>query len=152
MFKEKSLDAVGSRGVGRWLSLISCAIGIAWGAPAGALEPQNVPAPLQPWVPWVLEQLGDSVCPKLGEQAACVWPGRLELQLNDAGGRFRLNVQLDRRGRVVLPGGDKQWPQEVEVDGGAAVVLEEDGAPVATLAAGQHTLEGRFLWRRLPET
>jgi hypothetical protein len=152
MFKEKSLDAVGSRGVGRWLSLISCAIGIAWGARAGALEPQNVPAPLQPWVPWVLEQLGDSVCPKLEEQAVCVWPGRLELSLNDAGGRFQLSVQLDRRGHVVLPGGDKQWPQEVEVDGGAAVVLEEGGAPVATLVAGQHTLEGRFLWRRLPET
>jgi hypothetical protein len=138
--------------VGRWLALLACALGLVWGARAGALEPQHVPAPLQPWLPWVLEQLGDSVCPKLGEQAACVWPGRLELQLNDAGGRFRLSVQLDRRGRVALPGGDKQWPQEVALDGGAAVVLEEGGAPVATLAAGQHTLEGRFLWHRLPET
>jgi hypothetical protein len=138
--------------VGRGLALLLWLLGIVWGSPAAALELQKVPAPLQPWLPWVLEQLGDSVCPKLGEQAVCVWPGRLELQLNEAGGRFRLTVQLDRRGRVALPGGDKQWPQEVELDGGAAVVLEEGGAPVTTLAAGQHTLEGRFLWHRLPET
>jgi hypothetical protein len=152
MLKGKSLAAVGGRGAARWLSLLLCAIGVVWGSRAAALRPEEVPAPLQPWVPWVLEQLGDSVCPKLGEQAACVWPGRLELQLNDGGGHFRLSVQLDRRGPVALPGGDKQWPQEVEVDGGAAVVLEENGAPVATLAAGQHLLEGHFLWHRLPET
>src|SRR6185295_8365356 len=141
MFKRESSGPRGSRGVGRGLALLLCLLGIAWGSRAAALEAQKVPAPLQPWLPWVLEQLGDSVCPRLGEQAACVWPGRLELQLDEAGGHFRLNVQLDRRGAVALPGGAKQWPQQVEADGGAVVVLEQEAAPVATLAAGQHLLE-----------
>lgn len=144
--------------VGWWLRArrvralwVLCAL-LVGALPASALEPKDVPAPLQPWVPWVLEQLGDSVCPKIGEQPVCVWPGRLELDLNDAGGRFRLSVQLDRRGSVPLPGGDKQWPQDVAVDGRPAVVLESAEAPVVTLAAGQHSLEGRFLWPHLPET
>ena len=99
-----------------------CAL-LVWALPAAALEPKDVPAPLQPWVPWVLEQLGDSVCAKFADQPVCIWPGRLELELNEAGGRFRLSVQLDRRGSVALPGGDKQWPQDVTADGRAAVVL-----------------------------
>src|SRR5690606_37167619 len=44
------------------------------------------------------------------------------------------------------------WPQSVAVDGRAAVVLEEGGAPMVWLEAGQHALDGRFTWRRLPET
>lgn len=42
--------------MGRWLSLLLCTLGIVWGSRAGALEPQNVPAPLQPWVTWVLAE------------------------------------------------------------------------------------------------
>jgi hypothetical protein len=51
---------------------------------------------------------------------------------------------MDRRARVALPGGDKQWPQGVQVDGGAALVMEAGGAPVVMLTAGQHVLQGRF--------
>jgi hypothetical protein len=128
------------------------AFGMVWGAPARALEPSEVPEPLRPWLPWVLEPRGDSLCPSVGGAPLCVWPGRLELELDERGGRFRLSVRVDRRTRVALPGGDEQWPQGVLVDGGAAVVMEEDGAPVALLEAGQHALEGRFAWLRLPET
>src|SRR6185295_20220640 len=92
------------------------------------------------------------VCPKWGEHAVCVWPGRLELELSESGGRFRLNVQLDQRARVPLPGGDKQWPEDVTVDGKAAVVMAEAGAPVVALLPGQHTLDGRYVWRHLQET
>jgi hypothetical protein len=132
--------------------LLLCAFGTAFGAPALALEPSEVPEPLRPWLPWVLEQRGDSVCPSVGAEPVCVWPGRLELSLDERGGHFRLSVRVDRRARVALPGGDKQWPQAAEVDGVAAVVMEEGGAPVVALAAGQHALEGRFAWQRLPET
>jgi hypothetical protein len=152
MFKRKSSAGAGTRRLGPGLSVLLCVFWSVWGSRAAALEPKDVPAPLQPWLPWVLEQAGESVCPKLGEEPACIWPGRLELELNEGGGRFRLDVQLDQRARVALPGGEKQWPQEVEVDGGATVVLEEGGAPVATLMPGQHVLSGRFIWHRLPET
>jgi hypothetical protein len=143
------------RGVRRALSvllMLLCGPASSWGASAMALDPGDVPAPLQPWIPWVLEPLGDSVCPTVGAGPVCVWPGRLELELSDAGGRFRLDVQLDRYARVALPGGDKQWPQDVQADGASAVVIEEGGAPVVALAAGRHVLDGRFAWHRLPET
>jgi hypothetical protein len=137
----------------RWLAKLAlCAFVLVCSSRAAALDAEDVPEPLRPWLPWVLEQLGDSVCPELPEGPVCAWPGRLELELSESGGRFRLAVSLDRRARVVLPGGDKQWPQEVLVDGRAAVVLEGGAAPVVTLDAGQHALEGRFAWRRLPET
>lgn len=132
--------------------LALCAFVLVCSTRAAALDAKDVPEPLRPWLPWVLEQLGDSVCPELPEGPVCAWPGRLELELSESGGRFRLDVRVDRLARVTLPGGDKQWPQEVEVDGRAAVVLDGGPAPVVTLEAGQHTLEGRFAWRRLPET
>jgi len=152
MLNEGWFGAFGWRAAPRTSWVLLCMMGLAWATPAAALEPQDVPEPLRPWVPWVLERLGDSVCPTVGAGPVCIWPGRLELALNERGGSFRLNVQVDRRARVALPGGAKHWPQDVQVDGGAAVVLEEDDTPVVRLEAGQHALEGRFTWQRLPET
>lgn len=153
MLNEGWFGPARCRALRRALSvLLLCALGMAWGAPTAALEPAEVPEPLRPWVPWVLEQRGDSVCPSVGAERVCVWPGRLMLELDERGGRFRLGVQVDRRARLALPGGDEQWPQGVQVDAGAAVVMEADGVPVVTLEAGQHTIEGRFAWQRLPET
>jgi len=136
----------------RFWVLVLFVLGVVWGSPASALDEKDVPEPLRPWLPWVLEQSGDGICPTLGEAPACVWPRQLELDLNDGGGRFRLGVSLDRRASVALPGGDKQWPQEVTADGAAAVVLAAGDTPAVMLAAGEHTIEGRFAWRRLPET
>ncbi len=132
--------------------LLVCVLGLAAASPAVALEPKDVPEPLEPWIPWVLEQRGDSLCPSVAGAPVCLWPGRLELELDGGGGRFRLSVLLDQRAEVALPGGDKQWPQEVEADGKAAVVMDKEGTPVVTLPAGRHALEGRFAWRRMPET
>lgn len=141
----------------RVLALLVPCLVCLWARPAAALDRADVPAPLLPWVPWVLEQRGDAVCPKLGETAACVWPGRLELELAESGGRFRMGVLVDQHARVPLPGGEQQWPQDVTVDGKAAAVMQESApgvppAPVALLAPGTHTLEGRFVWHRQPET
>lgn len=132
--------------------LVLLVLGVAWSPPAAALDVEDVPGPLRPWLPWVLEQAGDGVCPQVGGAPACVWPRLLELDLNDGGGRFRLGVSLDRRASVGLPGGDKQWPQEVAVDGSPAVVLAVGDVPSVTLGAGEHTIEGRFEWSRMPET
>jgi hypothetical protein len=124
----------------------------AWPRNVGALEPGKVPAPLAPWVPWVLEELGDQLCPGVGHEAQCVWPGRLELVLGASGGSFRLHVVVDRFARVELPGADKAWPQDVTVNRAAVAVLAEDGVPVVSLQRGSHVVEGRFHWSRLPET
>ncbi|HTV23862.1 MAG TPA: hypothetical protein VMG12_34465 [Polyangiaceae bacterium] len=153
MLNDGGFGDAGWRLAPRWLSvLMLCVWSLAWSVPAAALEPSEVPEPLRPWLPWVLEQLGDSVCPSVGGGPVCVWPGRLALELDERGGRFRLSVQVDRRARVALPGGDKHWPQDVQVDGRAAVVMAEGDSPVVALDAGQHALEGKFAWQRLPET
>jgi hypothetical protein len=151
MLDARSFEAMRC-GVRRCSMLVLLLLGLCWGSPASALDVEDVPAPLRPWLPWVLEQAGDGVCPALGEGRACVWPRRLELDLSATGGRFRLGVSLDRRASVALPGGDESWPQEVTADGAAAVVQAAGDTPVVSLAPGEHTIEGRFAWRRLPET
>ncbi len=162
MLLRRSLE-VGHRGTVRtWSALllgVPLLLGVLllWVGPAAALDRGDVPAPLVPWVPWVLEERGDRLCPKLAEQPACVWPGRLQLELSESGGSFRLQVQLDQHGRVPLPGGEGQWPQDVKASGKPALVMQETApgspqAPVVTLAPGQHSIEGRFAWRQMPET
>jgi hypothetical protein len=118
---------------------------------AFALDPRDVPEPLKPWLPWVLPNQAD-LCAQLAGQPACVWPGRLALQLVASGGSFRLSVQVDGRANVALPGGDKQWPRDVQVDARPAVVLGQAGVPTLALESGSHEITGRFSWPELPET
>lgn len=123
-----------------------------WTSLSPALEPSEVPAPLAPWIPWVLERRGDEACTKLSGVATCAWPGRLALELDDAGGRFVLEVTLDRATRVALPGGVGQWPQAVESESQRLVVQSAGDVPMVQLPPGEHRVRGRFEWRRLPET
>ncbi len=111
-----------------------------------------IPAPLRPWVPWVMQSLDESECPTVLEHPVCVWPGRLQLDLTGHGGRFRLNVFVDRASMVQLPGSREQWPLEVRSAASALAVLDVDGAPFVRVAAGGHDIEGVFLWRQLPES
>ena len=79
----------------------------AWAQP---LPKDRVPQALQPWVSWVLEGLGDEVCPRANGAALCVWPGELTLDLEPAGGQFALQVRTDRAVAVALPGSAKHRP------------------------------------------
>lgn len=134
-----------------WYALVTTLLLLFWGARAEALAPHQVPEPLRPWVAWAAEV--PPACPTIGENATCVWPGALELDLDDDGGRFRLEVTLDRESDVPLPGSATRWPEEVSVIGNTvAVVLEKDGAPHLKLPPGSHTVRGRFTWQALPET
>ena len=51
---------------------------------------------------------------------------------------------------VPLPGGKGAWPQDVQVDGGAGVVLDRDGKPWILLAPGFHRIEGTYRWTQRP--
>jgi hypothetical protein len=118
---------------------------------AAALEPNEVPDPLRPWIRWALES--EPSCPVIGDSANCVWPGVLQLDLDESGGRFNLEVTVDRDGSVPLPGSDVLWPQEVNVGGGiVAVVLNKGGVPSLALPAGSHRVQGQFRWTTVPET
>jgi hypothetical protein len=94
-----------------------------------------------------------NACPIIGEEATCVWPSALQLDLDESGGRFRMQVTLDRRMVVPLPGSSAVWPLEVTVTGNtAAVVLAHEATPSVTLPAGTFEVRGLFRWNELPET
>jgi hypothetical protein len=111
-----------------------------------------IPAALLPYRDWVLfgqEQLG---CPNREGEALCFWPSRLALDLSEAGGSFGLDVVTDRSGLLALPGEGANWPRAVRVDGKAAVVIAQEERPHVQLPPGKHRIEGRFVWRELPQT
>lgn len=116
------------------------------------LNVTRVPPDLRPWLPWVVDELGERVCPIVNRAAVCAWPGRLRLDLGDGGGRFQMKVMVDRETFVALPGAKNRWPLDVRTQNGPAVVLEHNGVPSIKLAAGSHEIDGRFQWSRLPET
>lgn len=126
-------------------------LGLTRPAAAEPMRVDDLPPELRVWVPWVLHGQGDKACPLLGESAVCVWPGSLELQLDERGGRFRQRVVADRDALVALPGSSERWPQEVQLGTKGAVVLDVEGRPVVRVTAGEHELTGRFFWPRLPE-
>ena len=124
------------------------------GVQARPLAPDQVPEPLKPWVGWVLQDSEDRFCPFLYNNSAdrrCAWPTRLELSLEDKRGSFQMLWQVQAEGWIGLPGDDRLWPQDVEVDGKAALVMTRDGAPGILLLPGTHVVKGRLIWDRLPE-
>ncbi|MCF7996676.1 MAG: hypothetical protein K9L88_17845, partial [Chromatiaceae bacterium] len=72
------------------LFLLQLGLFAALGA-ASADEGPTIPAPLAPWVYWVLDGEDQRAC-SLGAVGAadrvCAWPGLLRLELDDNGGRF----------------------------------------------------------------
>lgn len=128
-------------------------IAVAWLATGIAHgEPAAIPASLQPWIDWVLDARDQRACALAGaDEPVCAWPGHLQLDLDDRGGRFDLSWMLQAEQWVPLPGGVGQWPQQVSRDGKPVAVLEREGAPSVRLPAGEHRISGRFSWPRVPD-
>src|SRR5690606_20181908 len=109
-----------SRLVGALVTAI-VAIAGAWSsaappsASAQPIRPEDVPAPLRPWVPWVLDGVATHGCTFVGEEQVCSWPGELRLDLGPSGGSFELAVVSDRATEVPLPGGADHFPRNVRV-------------------------------------
>jgi hypothetical protein len=114
--------------------------------------PERIPDVLEPWIPWVLEDLGEDACPQVDETRTCEWPSALDLVVNDAGGTFTLRITTDRRFSPNLPGSIEHWPEDVRVDGKPAPVLERDDAPEVVLERGSHVVTGRFSWSEVPDS
>ncbi|WP_434130461.1 hypothetical protein [Methylocaldum sp. GT1BB] len=120
-------------------------------ARADPLAPDSVPGPLKPWTDWVLHGHEDRSCPQVqgnSEERRCAWPTSLELVLDDRAGRFALKARVYAESWLPPPGGVEHWPQQVEVDGKAAVVSTVENSPGIRLDPGEHSLTGRFVWGR----
>jgi hypothetical protein len=137
-----------------WIATL-LAISVASAVHAERLDREDVPKPLQPWIGWVLHGHDRETCTVVGDPSAagaqpCVWPSRLELDLDDDGGVFRQEWWVEVKSPIVLPGGATRWPQEVTIDGTPAVVTARDGRPVLELDPGRHVVSGSFEWSELP--
>ncbi|QDH70822.1 hypothetical protein [Marilutibacter alkalisoli] len=120
-------------------------------------QPVSVPAPLEPWREWVLQDEPGRDCPLLagagqkGAQRICVWPGVLHVQADAGGVAFALRYTLQKRGRVVLPGDVQYWPQQVTANGNAVPVVRHAGRPGVWLDPGHYELRGRIPWAQRPQ-
>lgn len=121
---------------------------------AQAIEPNDIPEPLKPWVGWVMHGENSAGCPFLygnADTRRCAWGAALELNLSDAGGRFTQHWQAQRASWAPLPGDARQWPQSVTLNGKPVAVAERAGRPMVKLEPGSQELAGSFAWSRVPE-
>jgi hypothetical protein len=131
-------------------------VGILTASRAGLAQPmapETLPPALKPWMSWVLDGALDRACPQVAGRTVCSWPGRLVLDVSDAGGRFELEAHADRELSLPLPGGPKSWPQSVTLDGRIVPVITEasTSSPIVRVAAGDHTIRGELAWSELPD-
>ncbi len=135
--------------------------GLRWGLMlfvllATAVGAQEVPAPLQGWQDWVLHDHKQHACPFLAgslpdaNTRRCLWPGRLALRLNETGGHFDVQVDVDGPAWLPLPGNNRHWPQQVEDNGRTIAVHDQGGTPMVYLQPGRHVLSGRWSWTAKP--
>ncbi len=121
---------------------------------AKPLSKQDVPAPLKPWVSWVLHNQDKQDCSTAFDDSLlfCAWPSTLKLELNKTQGSFKQHWKVQAETWVRLPGNAQQWPHSVIIDNVAGVVVSRGGFPHIRLSAGEHDISGKFLWDNLPET
>ena len=113
-----------------------------------------VPPELEPWKEWVLEEHGDVKCPFLYSDAQyqCVWPSKLELNIDRVGAKFSMAVTVFNKGWVSLPGDNRYWPQTVVTDGKPLQVRGAEGRPEVFLIEGEHNLQGAIEWEGIPRS
>jgi hypothetical protein len=140
--------------MGRFVFWLVLLLGQASLQTARALDVQELPEPLKPWVNWVLADESQYGCPFVFDdfqQKRCAWPGVLRLNLQAKRGSFVADWVVYRKDWIMLPGDSQHWPQTVTVNKQAIPVVEKDGRPALQLSAGHYQISGEFLWERLPE-
>ena len=132
------------------VAFLMAATGPLWAKP---VDDTHIPPALRDWKAWVLYDETQYRCPYRydGGGRQCLWPGVLELELDEVGGRFAQDWETQGEAWAGLPGGAGHWPVQITVDGQVVPVTEAGGRPRVRLAPGSHHIEGRFLWRALPQ-
>lgn len=119
--------------------------------PAAPIDIDDLPPELAPWVAWVTARHPELQCPVAAGSAACIWPGRLELDTTADGARLTLEVTVDRDIAVPLPGGPGVWPQDVRLDGRVVPVLDVAETPMVVARPGSHRITASYAWSARPQ-
>ena len=124
-------------------------------AAPGTEEPQrDLPEPLKPWTGWALWDQRDIDSPTPyhdPKKPLRLWPSRLAMDVDGAGGKFTFGVEVFSETWVPLPGDGEMWPVGVTANGGVAPVVEHEGRPSLKLAAGRYELTGGYRWQGVPQ-
>ncbi|NOQ64486.1 MAG: hypothetical protein GQ582_08240 [Methyloprofundus sp.] len=134
-----------------WLLILSILIPL----PIQADSSTVIPEPLSPWVDWVMQDAKNYKCPFFYNNQNtrhCAWPSQLELTLKPQQGQFKSAWQVYNDSYITLPGSALHWPQNVTVNGQAALVLQRNKRPAVKLKAGNYTVQGDFLWDSTPDS
>ena len=117
-------------------------------------ETKAIPDSLKPWSNWVLRDNTEVNCPLLynADQHFCAYPSRLELFLNNKGGRFDQDWAIYDKSWITLPGDSLHWPQQVMVNNKSMAVITRNNQPALQLDAGQYKIKGRFNWQQTPKS
>ncbi|MBW2367322.1 MAG: hypothetical protein JRH15_05510 [Deltaproteobacteria bacterium] len=120
-----------------------------------AKEPPKIPAPLKPWVDWVLyDHEASYLCPPHyndADKRRCSWPTELKLAVDSHGGHFEQQWRIHHDSWVTLPGSDPHWPVNIRVNQKPGLVVKKGGRPRIKLAKGVYRLSGDFVWKKIPE-
>jgi hypothetical protein len=142
-------------------ALFAVLLAIMPAAGATAARPfteDQVPAPLKPWLPWVLHDIEHDSCPFFYDRVSehvCSWPTLLTLGIDAKGGTFTYQFTVydtpDKKPvRILLPGTRETWPQDVKIDRQPAIVLSFEERPSLLLSEGTYTVTGNFAWDTMP--
>ncbi|MDC0322011.1 hypothetical protein OAL55_01485 [Verrucomicrobiales bacterium] len=115
---------------------------------------QPVPEPLQPWIPWVSKGIHDEAIPRHhgnGMDRLPLWISRATIDAQPKGADFSVEVEAFDKTWLSLPGGGRQWPSQVAVDGVLTPVVDRADSPTICLSKGKSTITGKFEWNELPQ-
>ena len=127
-------------------------------AASASLAQDYVPDELEGWQDWVLKDREYRSCPFYFDRGAaarddylCAWPGRLQLDVTSAGGRFTQEWTLHAEDQwIALPGSPEHWPDRVTANDRTVEVIARNNVPSVRLAPGSYRIAGRFEWDERP--
>lgn len=107
---------------------------------------QALPAELAHWIPWLEKTQPQRDCPKQNDQAHCLFPSSLKIELLSARElRFEMLVYSTAHGaeKIALPGNAEHWPQDLQMNGKPVAVAGEGKKPVLWIpGAGAWLVKG----------
>lgn len=122
--------------------------------PDGTADSAKVPEPLRQWINWSLKGAPNSDTPRAsnaGEVLLPLWVSKLQFDASSDGAEFSMSAESFQDDWLILPGGERQWPDEVTIDEESVPVVARDGRPAIRISRGKQDVSGRFVWGELPQ-